>query len=846
MPRFLCTMRLAILAVALTFILPRVGWAQPDCNYVGVSSYAGDGTHVLTNAVNGQVGVVWFNEQLDLSSPVSLSMEVYLGNQDATGADGIAFVIQDGGASLMGPSDGALGVPLQSMASSIGIEIDTWDNTGNGYADIAPDHLAIFRDGNNTHNNPNFNLAGPVQASATSGNVEDGQWHDFRVEWDPATTQLEVYFDCALRLSWTGDMVADIFNGQSMVWWGWTGATGGSNNLQRFRIPHLEEENTTCEGTPVTIELEGATAGSVSWTPTTGLSNSGSVSTQADPAATTLYEVSWTDGCGTPQSLETTVEVIPVPAPILPAQSEFCPGDLVSLSVAVPAGGTATWSDGTPGGDWTGNTPGTLTVDVTTQDGCAGSATTDIVALLPMAVNLPQVGPFCPGVTGNIPWPAGTSGWEVDGTATASPWTPGAGNFNLTWTDDGTGCPMDDAYTVGAVVADVPSLPANYDVCSGDGVTLGLNAGAGATFTWSPTTGLDDPVLEQPEASPAVATTYSADVTDICGVLTTLSTTVTVYDVPDPGLPDSVSICPGAQAVLNITPIAGVPAPQWSDGSVGWGWTGTTPGWQTVTVSPLPACSGEDSTFVSAESPTAPVFSVDPLCPGEFTFIPWPAGWTAWQVDGTTADPAGLTVTAPGVYTFVAADAASGCNVAGTIPVPSGALPSMGLPDFLELCEGQSAAVDAGTPEPVYWNDGEVGANRVISAPGNYVAIHSTDCGTVSDSVQVIEVPCGCAVFAPGAFTPDGDMINDAWRPSFECEPDEYTMRIFDRWGGLIWESNDHTEYWTGGVREDGRPLEEKLYYVRDGIYAFQVTYRDPTSVVRKIIRKTGSIMILR
>ena len=93
MPRFLCTMRLAILAVALTTILPRVGWAQPDCNYVGVSSYAGDGTHVLTNAVNGQVGVVWFNEQLDLSSPVSLSMEVYLGNQDATGADGIAFVI---------------------------------------------------------------------------------------------------------------------------------------------------------------------------------------------------------------------------------------------------------------------------------------------------------------------------------------------------------------------------------------------------------------------------------------------------------------------------------------------------------------------------------------------------------------------------------------------------------------------------------------------------------------------------------------------------------------------------------------------------------------------------------
>jgi len=194
----------------------------------------------------------------------------------------------------------------------------------------------------------------------------------------------------------------------------------------------------------------------------------------------------------------------------------------------------------------------------------------------------------------------------------------------------------------------------------------------------------------------------------------------------------------------------------------------------------------------------------------------------------------------------VANEATSGCDVAGAIAVPTGAIGQMALPEFIELCEGESVVLSTGTPDPVYWDDGETGATRVITEPGLYTATHSTECGSVTDSALVVETPCGCAVFAPAAFTPDGDLINDAWRPSFECSPDEYVLKIFDRWGVVIWESQNPEEYWTGGVREDGRPLDEKLYFVRDGVYAFQVTYRDPTSVVRRVIRKTGHIMILR
>ena len=430
--------------------------------------------------------------------------------------------------------------------------------------------------------------------------------------------------------------------------------------------------------------------------------------------------------------------------------------------------------------------------------------------------------------------------------AVASPWAAEAGRFSLTYTDVSTGCPLELDYSIDLLIPDIPTLAPDFAACAGSGISLLLNAGTGAAVLWSPAGDLDDAAAEQPLATPLVTTDYAAAVTDICGTTATLTTTVSVYQVPDPGLPDTVTLCPGQDATLDIVPLAGVTAPLWSDGSTGWSWTGDAAGWQSVTVSPLPECSGEDSTYVWPQSATAPGFELPPLCPGDFAFVPWPDGWSDWEVDGVVADPSGLTVTEPGVYFFVASEVETGCDVAGSIAVPTGALSPMGLPEYIELCEGQSQSVNTGTPDPVFWDDGETGSVRVISEAGLYVASHSTDCGTVEDSILVVEVPCGCAVFAPSGFTPDGDLINDAWRPVFECAPEEYELKIFDRWGGMVWQTQNPEEYWTGGFRDDGRPLDEKLFYVRDGIYAFQVTYRDPTSVVRRIIRKTGYINILR
>ena len=835
-----------ILGLSVILLLTSVLGAQPVCTFVGDAGPSGDDCYQITDDNEWELGAVWFNDPLDLAQSFTIDVEVNLGSADANGADGIVFVMQDVGPSAIGLAGGGLG--FEGFNPSFGIEIDTWQNVDLG--DPASDHVAFLRDGVNNHNAPYFNLAGPVSARSDGANIEDGQPHRFRLDWDEPLQQLTFLFDCEVRLSLEVDLAGEFFDGESLVWWGFTGSTGGSSNVQEACITSaavgLPPAFEICAGTSVPLQLEATNEGTVTWEPALGLSSTTTANTVATPAVTTTYTATWTDVCGEQLSAETTIEVVALPDPVLPESVTICPGELAELEVSVPPGGTAIWSDGTEGTEWTGDEAGEQSVEVISEEGCTGTASSIIEQLNPDEPDLPEIGALCADEVFEVVWPEGTESWTVNGEAEPQSWNAMAGDYALQGLDTETGCPLAFDLSVPLLDPETPSLTDAFATCAGEEVNLDLDAGEGATVSWFPANGLSNVNVEQPTANPLESTQYTATVTDLCGVISDWVTTVSVFDIPDPGLPDSLAICPGEEGTLTVEPLPGVPLPQWSDGTTGWSWTGADEGWQVVAVSPLPACSGMDSTFIGLHTPVSPVFEVDPLCPGEFTFVPWPDGWSNWQVGGSSADPDGLTVTSPGVFFLVAEEEATGCGVASSVVVPTGALSPISLPDLIELCEDQTVTLDAGVPEPVFWDDGVTGAVRNMDSPGVYTVTHSTDCGSVSHTIEVIEVSCGCAVFAPTAFTPDGDFVNDAWRPSFECEPEEYRLIIFDRWGTEIWYSENHEEYWTGGVRRDGRPLDERLYYVRDGVYAFQITYRDPASVVRKIIRKTGFIMMLR
>lgn len=71
--------------------------------------------------------------------------------------------------------------------------------------------------------------------------------------------------------------------------------------------------------------------------------------------------------------------------------------------------------------------------------------------------------------------------------------------------------------------------------------------------------------------------------------------------------------------------------------------------------------------------------------------------------------------------------------------------------------------------------------------------------GCVDTYCQTVSVKGVLQIFVPNTFTPDGDGINDVFMPIVN-EPleGEYTLEIYNRWGELIFESNDPDIGWDG------------------------------------------------
>ena len=90
--------------------------------------------------------------------------------------------------------------------------------------------------------------------------------------------------------------------------------------------------------------------------------------------------------------------------------------------------------------------------------------------------------------------------------------------------------------------------------------------------------------------------------------------------------------------------------------------------------------------------------------------------------------------------------------------------------------------------------------------------------GCVSHMLGTVAIE-GFLFFAPNSFTPNSDGLNDFWLPEMTGITD-YELKIFSRWGDMIFESTDNTMPWTGQVR-DG------TYFAQDGVYNYIVRVHD-------------------
>jgi gliding motility-associated-like protein len=132
------------------------------------------------------------------------------------------------------------------------------------------------------------------------------------------------------------------------------------------------------------------------------------------------------------------------------------------------------------------------------------------------------------------------------------------------------------------------------------------------------------------------------------------------------------------------------------------------------------------------------------------------------------------------------------------------------------------------------WSTGSTDGYIDIIKTGTYRVIVTDRNGCVgSDSVSISYFNCA-TVYIPNAFTPDGNKLNDVFKPIFPAPVSNYHLQIFNRLGNRVFESAKSGMGWDGKFQSADQPT---------GVYVYIITFTDIDGINEK---RTGTITLLR
>jgi gliding motility-associated-like protein len=146
------------------------------------------------------------------------------------------------------------------------------------------------------------------------------------------------------------------------------------------------------------------------------------------------------------------------------------------------------------------------------------------------------------------------------------------------------------------------------------------------------------------------------------------------------------------------------------------------------------------------------------------------------------------------------------------------------------------------------WNIGDgmytstnVDESYLFTNSGNFVvSLFATSAeGCVDDTSVVIIVNPDVVLYVPNAFTPGSDGLNDVFQiflPPSGVDYSTFNLIIYDRWGELIYQTNDVTVSWTGAKNNSGPILKQD-------VYVYKITFQDEE---KKHYEKIGHVSLLR
>ncbi|GAB5550475.1 MAG: hypothetical protein Sapg2KO_00660 [Saprospiraceae bacterium] len=125
-----------------------------------------------------------------------------------------------------------------------------------------------------------------------------------------------------------------------------------------------------------------------------------------------------------------------------------------------------------------------------------------------------------------------------------------------------------------------------------------------------------------------------------------------------------------------------------------------------------------------------------------------------------------------------------------------------------------------------YWQDRSETPEYLVHAPGLYWVEAQRDECILRDSIYISEIVgnCECQIFVPTAFSPNRDGINDLIAPMTECELSVFDFRVFNRWGQMVFRSQDKNDAWNGRFRNQLMPRGTYVYQL---IYQFEYQEED-------------------
>jgi gliding motility-associated-like protein len=202
------------------------------------------------------------------------------------------------------------------------------------------------------------------------------------------------------------------------------------------------------------------------------------------------------------------------------------------------------------------------------------------------------------------------------------------------------------------------------------------------------------------------------------------------------------------------------------------------------------------------------------ICTGSVLSLDAGFGFSSylWNTGSTSS---AIDVNETGSY-WVAVTDQSGCTGTDSItllkvlPNPAGFLPKDTF-----ICGKISKYITVPGFSAYLWSNGSQANSILITDPGKYSLIVEDEYGCTGTDEVVFESQCEDAIVMPNAFTPNGDGLNDIFKPVFLDQVSGYDLKIFNRWGKMIFETTDIGQGWNGKENNVPSVIEEYVYTIR-------------------------------